>query len=155
MRRAAALTFVIALMAPSLTRAQSIEVTPVDSRPALVGPEHLFTGTAIISPLFSPHGDNTAGGAEVTFAPGARTAWHSHPAGQVLLITAGVGWVQERGGERREVRPGDVVWTPPNVEHWHGATADDAMTHTAIHEAVDGSVVEWLEHVSDEEYQGG
>ncbi len=91
----------------------------------------------------------------MTFAPGARSAWHSHPAGQVLVVTSGVGWVQERGGERRRIEAGDVVWTPPNVEHWHGATPENAMSHIAIQEAVDGSVVEWLEPVSDEEYEGG
>jgi quercetin dioxygenase-like cupin family protein len=145
----------LALLAPTLARAQSIEVAPVESRPALEGPERIFTGTVIISPLFDPHGDSAAGGAEVTFAPGARTAWHSHPAGQILVVTSGVGWVQERGGERQEIREGDVVWTPPNVEHWHGASQGNAMSHIAIHEAVDGSVVEWLEKVTDEDYEGG
>lgn len=155
MSRVPLLVAALALLAPTLVQAQSMDVSSIDSRPAMVGPEELFTGTAIIWPLFSPHGDDGTGSAEVTFAPGARTAWHSHPAGQTLVITAGVGWVQERGGERRHVKPGDVVWTPPNVEHWHGATLEHAMTHTAIHQAVDGSVVEWLEHVSDEEYEGG
>lgn len=145
----------LALLTPALAQAQSIEVSPSDARSDMVGPAEFFTGTAIISPLFSPHADGGAGAATVTFAPGARSAWHSHPAGQVLVVTSGVGWVQERGGERRRIEAGDVVWTPPNVEHWHGATAENAMSHIAIQEAVDGSVVEWLEPVSDGEYEGG
>ena len=155
MRHAAACITALALLTPALAHAQSMEVTPADARPDMVGPEQIFTGTAVISPLFNPHGEGAAGAAQVTFAPGARTAWHSHPAGQALVVTSGVGWVQERGGERRRIEAGDVVWTPPNVEHWHGATPENAMGHIAIQEAVDGSVVEWLEPVSDEEYGGG
>ena len=154
MRQVAALIATLALLTPTSGEAQSMEVTTADARPDLVGPDRIFTGTAIISPLFDPHGDGSPGGAEVTFAPGARTNWHSHPAGQTLVVTSGVGWVQERGGERRTVQAGDVVWTPAGVEHWHGATASDAMTHIAVHEAVDGSVVEWLEPVGQDEYEG-
>ena len=129
-----------------------VEVTALAERPAQVGPADLFTGTALIYPLFDPSGARTFGAADVTFFPGARTNWHTHPAGQTLVVTEGVGWVQARGGERREIRAGDVVWTPPGVEHWHGGTADHAMTHTALQGAVDGEVVNWLGPVSDAEY---
>jgi quercetin dioxygenase-like cupin family protein len=92
----------------------------------------------------------------VTFEAGARSAWHSHPLGQTLIVTAGTGWIQEEGGgEKQEIRQGDVVWTPPGVWHWHGATRTTAMTHIAIQEALDGKVVEWTEKVSDEQYQAG
>ena len=95
-----------------------------------------------------------AAGAAVTFEPGARTAWHTHPAGQTLIVTAGLGRVQEEGGPVQEIRPGDVVWFPAGVKHWHGAAPDVAMTHIAIHEAVDGSAVTWMEHVTDADYNG-
>jgi len=149
----AAIAAVLALVAPTSMQAQDVEVTSIDARPASVGSQQHFTGTAIISPLFGPHGEGAASGAEVTFAPGARTAWHSHPAGQVLVVASGAGWVQQRDGARREIEAGDVVWTPPGVEHWHGATPSHAMSHTAIQEAVDGDVVHWLGPVSDEEYR--
>ena len=131
-----------------------VEVTSLAELPSRVGPSTLFTGTVLIGPLFNPDGARAFGGANVTFFPGARTHWHSHPAGQTLVVTEGVGWVQARGGERREVRTGDVVWTPPGVEHWHGGTTDHAMTHTALHGAVDGKVVTWMEPVTDAEYHG-
>jgi len=155
MRGVIAVAAAVAVIVPVPGEGQQIRVEPIDSRPSSVGSEQYFTGTAIISPLFGPHAEGAASGAEVTFAPGARTAWHSHPAGQVLVVTSGVGWVQERGGERRRIEAGDIVWTPPHVEHWHGAVPANAMSHIAIQEAVDGSVVEWLESVSDEEYDGG
>lgn len=136
------------------TAGTPIDVTPTAERPSVVGPSDLFTGTALIGPLFDPEGARAFGGATVTFFPGARTNWHSHPAGQTLVVTEGVGWVQTRDGERREIRAGDVVWTPPGVEHWHGGTAEHAMTHTALQGAVDGEVVTWLEPVSDAEYLG-
>jgi quercetin dioxygenase-like cupin family protein len=88
----------------------------------------------------------------VTFAPGARTAWHTHPAGQILIVTYGTGWIQQWGAERREIKPGDVVWIPPGVKHWHGGTATNGMSHMAIQEMVDGRNVDWLEKVSDEQY---
>jgi quercetin dioxygenase-like cupin family protein len=91
----------------------------------------------------------------VTFAPGARSAWHTHPAGQLLIVTSGTGWVQEEGGEKREIKPGDVIWTPPGVKHWHGATATTSMGHIAITSVVDGKNVDWAEKVSDEQYRSG
>ena len=95
-----------------------------------------------------------ATGGHVTFEPGARSAWHTHPAGQILIVTSGVGWVQEWEGEKREIRPGDVIWTPPGVKHWHGATATNGMSHIAIQDAVDGKNVDWLEKVGEEQYGG-
>lgn len=139
------------IMAPA--QAQDIEVSELESRSASVGSDEYFTGTAIIEPLFSPREPTRAAAARVMFAPGARTAWHSHPRGQTLVVTSGKGWVQQRGGERREIEPGDVVWTPPGVEHWHGATPINAMSHIAIQEERDGAVVNWMEHVTDAEYQ--
>lgn len=101
---------------------------------------------------FRSRGPGRVGGARVTFAPGARTAWHTHPLGQTLFITSGVGWVQREGGPVEEVRPGDVVWIPADARHWHGATPTNAMTHFAAAEALDGKSVDWMEHVTDEEY---
>jgi quercetin dioxygenase-like cupin family protein len=146
-------TSVAVLLAAAPAHAQVVEVTPLDDRPTWVGPAENFTGTALIDLLFDANDTRLFGGATVTFAPGARTNWHSHPAGQTLVVTEGIGWVQTRGGERREIRPGDVVWTPPGVEHWHGATAEHAMTHLALYGAEDGEVVTWLEPVTDEQYQ--
>jgi quercetin dioxygenase-like cupin family protein len=94
-----------------------------------------------------------ATGGSVTFAPGARSAWHTHPAGQLLIVTSGTGWVQEEGGPKREIKPGDVIWTPPSVKHWHGASTTNAMSHIAITNMVNGKNVEWLEKVTDEQYQ--
>ncbi|PEN12681.1 cupin [Longibacter salinarum] len=132
-----------------------MEVSELDSRPASVGSSEYFTGTAIIEPLFSPNEAARASAARVLFAPGARTAWHSHPRGQRLAVTSGHGWVQQRGGERRKIEPGDVVWTPPGVEHWHGATPSQSMSHIAIQEEKNGSVVEWMDPVTDDEYREG
>jgi quercetin dioxygenase-like cupin family protein len=112
----------------------------------------MFTGNVSITPLFDGTPHTLAAGMSVAFEPGARTAWHAHPAGQTLIVTEGTGWVQEWGGVKHELRAGDVVWTPPGVRHWHGATADDAMTHIAVIEHVNGKVVDWFEHVSDETY---
>jgi quercetin dioxygenase-like cupin family protein len=102
--------------------------------------------------LFDAQDPARASSASVTFEPGARTTWHTHPAGQRLVVTAGLGWVQQSGGRTQEIRPGDVVWIPPGVKHWHGATPATAMTHIAVQEAVEGKVVEWMEHVTDEQY---
>src|SRR4029077_7693171 len=113
-----------------------------------------FTGSVKIDPLFEAPAPARVRGASVTFEPGARTAWHTHPLGQTLIVNAGRGWAQSWDGEVQEVRAGDVVWFPPNEKHWHGATPTTAMTHIAIQEAVDGKVVEWMEHVSGTEYQG-
>jgi quercetin dioxygenase-like cupin family protein len=131
-----------------------MEITRVGSQPSARGPGDWFTGTVRIDPLFQPLAPARAAGASVTFEPGARTAWHTHPLGQTLIVTAGCGWVQREGGPVEEVHPGDVVWFPPGEKHWHGATPTTALTHIAIQEALDGKVVEWLEHVSDEQYRG-
>ena len=118
-----------------------------------IGPADWFTGTVRIDPLFQPQAPARTVGACVTFEPGARTAWHTHPLGQTLLITAGCGWVQREGGSVDEVHPGDVVWFSPGERHWHGATSTTAMTHIAIQEQLDGKAVDWEEHVSDEQYR--
>ena len=124
------------------------------SQPSNPGPADWFTGTVQVEPLFNAPEPARAAGARVTFQPGARTAWHTHPLGQTLIVTAGAGWVQQEGGPVEEVRPGDVVWFPPGVRHWHGATATEAMTHIAIQERLDGSTVDWLEQVDAADYHG-
>ncbi len=120
------------------------------SQPSAKGPAEYFTGTVRLDPLFPVKDPARARGASVTFEPGARTAWHTHPLGQTLIVTAGSGLVQRWGGPIEEIRPGDVVWIPPGEKHWHGATATTAMTHIAIQEELDGKAVAWLEKVSDE-----
>jgi len=122
------------------------------SQDSVKGPTENFTGSVRIDPLFEAPEPARARGASVTFEPGARSAWHTHPLGQTLIVTAGCGWVQSAGAAKIEIRPGDVVSCPANEKHWHGATRTTAMTHIAIQEALDGKVVEWLEKVSDEEY---
>jgi quercetin dioxygenase-like cupin family protein len=122
------------------------------SQPSGKGPAEWFTGTVRIDPLISAHPPARAAASSVTFEAGARTAWHTHPLGQTLIVIAGVGRIQVWGGPIDEIRPGDVVWFPPGEKHWHGASPSTAMTHIAIHEALDGKVVEWMEHVSDEQY---
>jgi quercetin dioxygenase-like cupin family protein len=117
------------------------------------GPADYFTGAVRLDPLFTAPAPARVTGASVTFEPGARTAWHTHPLGQTLIVTAGCGWVAREGGPTEEIRPGDVVWFPPGEKHWHGATPTTAMTHIAIQEAVNGNVVEWLEKVSDAQYR--
>ena len=124
------------------------------SEPSGNGPTDYFTGTVRIDSRFQAGDPARVGGAIVTFEPGARTAWHTHPLGQTLIVTSGVGWAQREGGQIAEIRPGDVVWFPPREKHWHGATATTAMTHIAIAEALDGRSVDWMEHVSDTQYRG-
>ncbi|MDY7091872.1 MAG: cupin domain-containing protein [Acidobacteriota bacterium] len=124
------------------------------SQPSMPGPAEWFTGTVRIDPLFQAEEPGRAGGASVTFEPGARTAWHTHPLGQTLIVTAGLGLVQREGGPIVEIRPGDVVTFGPGEKHWHGAAPETAMTHIAIQESLDGKAVEWMEHVSDEQYGG-
>jgi quercetin dioxygenase-like cupin family protein len=130
-----------------------MKITRIGSQPSAKGPADWFTGTVRIDPLFNAIESGRLGGAGVTFEPGARTAWHTHPLGQTLIITAGCGWVQREGGPIEEVHPGDVVQFPAGEKHWHGATPTTAMSHIAIQEALDGKAVEWLEHVSNEQYQ--
>ena len=129
-----------------------IDLKRAGSRPSGKGPAEWFTGAVRIDPLFQAQDPARANGAHVTFEPGARTAWHTHPLGQTLIITSGLGWVQREGGTIEEVRPGDVVWFPPGLKHWHGATATTAMSHIAIQESLNGSPVTWMEHVSDAQY---
>jgi len=119
------------------------------------GPGDWFTGTVRIDPLFQAPAPARVAGAAVTFEPGARTAWHTHPLGQTLIVTAGFGRAQRAGGPIEDLRPGDVVWIPPGEKHWHGAAPTTAVTHIAVQEQLDGRTVDWLEHVSDDQYQEG
>lgn len=132
--------------------AQSMTISPNGSRPSVVGAKEYFTGSVIVEPMFSANDNMPATVGHVSFEPGARSAWHSHPNGQILIVTAGTGWVQEEGGAKREIKPSDVVWTPLGVKHWHGATATNSMSHLAITASVDGRNVDWMEQVSDEQY---
>jgi quercetin dioxygenase-like cupin family protein len=125
------------------------------SQPSSKGPDEFFTGTVRIDPLFQPEAPARTLGASVTFEPGARTAWHAHPLGQILIVTAGCGQAQRWGGPLEQIRPGDVIWFAPGEKHWHGATATTAMTHIAIVEKLDGKSADWMEKVSDEHYQAG
>lgn len=127
-------------------------VTRAGTQPAIPGPADYFTGKVRIEPLFPAKDPDSVTGAYVTFEPGARTAWHIHPAGQHLVVTAGQGWTQAAGGPKVELRPGDVVWCPPGVKHWHGASPNSRMTHMALTESLNGKNVEWLEKVSDAQY---
>ena len=130
-----------------------MEIKRCGSQPSGRGSTEWFTGTVRIDPLFQANASARAAGASVTFEPGARTAWHTHPLGQTLIVTAGAGRAQRWGGPIEEIRPGDVVWFPPGEKHWHGAAPTTAMTHIAIQEQLDGKTVEWMEKVSDEQYQ--
>jgi quercetin dioxygenase-like cupin family protein len=132
---------------------QKIVITRKGSQPSSVGPAEYFTGTVRINPLFRANDPARAAGASVAFEPGAHSAWHTHPLGQTLIVTAGTGLVQRWGGPVETIRPGDVVWIPPGQTHWHGAAPKTAMTHIAIQEHLNGKVVDWLEKVSDEQYQ--
>jgi quercetin dioxygenase-like cupin family protein len=123
------------------------------SQPSTKGSSEYFTGTVRIDPLFEANDPARTSGASVTFEPGARTAWHTHPLGQTLIVTAGCGLVQRWGGAIEQIRPGDAIWFPPGEKHWHGATATTAMTHIAIQEQLDGKTVDWMEQVSDEQYE--
>ncbi len=131
-----------------------MEIKRAGSQPSNQGPADWFTGTVRIDPLFQPDAPARVTGARVTFEPGARTAWHTHPLGQTLIVTSGFGRVQREGGAIEEIRPGDVIWFPPGEKHWHGASATTALTHIAIQERLDGKAVDWLEKVSDAQYQG-
>jgi quercetin dioxygenase-like cupin family protein len=124
------------------------------SQPSGTGPADYFTGTVRIDSRFQANEPARVGGAAVTFEPGARTAWHTHPLGQTLIVTSGAGWAQREGGPIEDIRPGDIVWFAPGEKHWHGATSANAMTHIAIAEVLDGESVHWMEHVTDAEYLG-
>ncbi len=130
-----------------------MEIKRVGSQPSSTGPADWFTGTVRIDSPFKGTDPARVTGAVVSFEPGARTAWHSHPLGQTLLVTAGCGWVQRWGGQVEEIRSGDIVWFPPGEKHWHGAAPTTAMTHIAIQEQLDGKAVDWMEIVSEEQYR--
>jgi quercetin dioxygenase-like cupin family protein len=132
-----------------------MKITRSGSQPSAKGPGDWFSGTVRIDPLFAATAPARAAGNAVTFEPGARTAWHTHPLGQLLIVTFGRGWVQREGGPIEEIRSGDVVWFEPGEKHWHGATATTAMQHIAIQEALDGKPVDWMEKVTDQQYQAG
>lgn len=129
-----------------------MKITRSGSQPSSKGSPDYFTGAVRLDSPFSGSAPARVGGAIVTFEPGARTAWHTHPLGQTLIVTAGLGWLQQEGGPKEEIRPGDVVWIPAGIKHWHGATAATGMTHIAIAESLDGKTVEWLEHVTDAQF---
>ena len=131
-----------------------MNITRNGSQPSAKGPGDWFTGTVRIDSSFQRNAPARIGGAVVTFEPSARTAWHTHPLGQTLIVTSGFGRVQREGGPVEELRPGDIVWFEPGEKHWHGASAATAMTHIAIAEAQDGKAVDWLEKVSDQQYEG-
>lgn len=153
--RAIALAAVLPMLAAEAQspNAGALDVRKNGSRPTAVGPAETFTGMVMVEQLFGPTDSTRAAAGLVSFTPGARSAWHSHPAGQTLIVTSGTGWVQAWGGQKQEIKPGDVIWTPPGVKHWHGATATNSMSHIAIQERVEGQIVQWMEHVSDEHYR--
>lgn len=130
-----------------------MDIKRAGTRPSNRASAEYFTGAVQIEPLFQASDPARVVGASVTFEPGARTAWHTHPLGQTLIVTSGLGWAQRDGGKVEEIRPGDVVWFPPGEKHWHGATDVSAMSHIAIQEAAGGKTVDWLEPVSDEQYR--
>lgn len=129
-----------------------MEILRAGARASAKGPEAWFTGTVRIDPLFNPFDAERVQGAQVTFEPGARTVWHTHPLGQTLIVVSGLGRVQREGGPMEEIRPGDTVWFAPGERHWHGAAPNVAMTHIALQEVQDGKVVDWMEHVTDDQY---
>ncbi|UHQ19014.1 cupin domain-containing protein [Lysobacter sp. KIS68-7] len=131
----------------------TITVTPGDARSSISGPSDWFTGNVRVTPMFAAEGDSRMSGASVTFQPGARTAWHTHPLGQTLIVTDGEGFVQQFGQPAQRMSRGDVVRIPAGVKHWHGASTTTSLTHVALQEALDGKVVDWLEHVSDVQYR--
>ena len=130
-----------------------MDIKRAGSQPSVDGPSEWFTGTVRIDPLFTAPDPARVAGAHVTFEPGARTAWHTHPLGQTLYVTSGAGLAQTWGGPVQEIRAGDVIWFAPGEKHWHGAMPTTAMTHIAIQEKLDGKVVDWMEHVSDQQYR--
>ena len=161
-RRAALLaTASLATFAGNTARAQTstpgrnedMQITRAGSQPSAKGSADYFTGNVRVDPVFPVRESSRVSSSHVTFEPGARSAWHTHPLGQRLIITFGLGWVQREGGPIEEVRPGDVVWFPPGLKHWHGASPTNAMSHFAIQETLDGKNVEWLEKVSDDRYR--
>lgn len=142
----------VLLLASAEVCAQSIEIARSGSQPSTSGSAQYFTGSVRIDPLFPAKDPSRTSAGLVTFEPGARAAWHTHPVGQILIVTAGTGWIQRWGGPVEEIRPGDVVRIPPGLKHWHGASPATGMTHIAIQEEVGGKNVDWMEHVSDQQY---
>jgi quercetin dioxygenase-like cupin family protein len=144
----------LALLIPGAADAEpsALTVTRSGSHPSAKGPSEYFTGSVRVDRVFNATEPSRTSAGSVTFEPGARSAWHTHPLGQTLVVTSGLGLVQQWSAPVQEIRPGDVVWIPPGVKHWHGASPTNAMTHTAIQEHLDGKVVEWMEKVSDEQY---
>jgi quercetin dioxygenase-like cupin family protein len=141
-----------ASVAANSNQLQKMTITRRGERASGRGPEANFTGIVSVEALFPVNSPSRVSGGSVTFEPGARSAWHTHPLGQILIVTAGAGWVQQEGGVKQEIKQGDVIWTPSGVKHWHGATATDRLTHIAIQESLDGKNVDWMEKVSDEQY---
>ncbi len=129
-----------------------MKIQRAGSSPSAKGPSDWFTGSVRVDPLFQAPDPAMVNGASVTFEPGARTAWHTHPLGQTLIVTAGLGWCQREGGPVEEIRPGDVIWFAPGEKHWHGASPTNGMSHIAIQERLNGKTVDWLTHVTDDEY---
>ena len=153
---------IVALASPAILRAQTnaaekqkMSLIRAGEGTTTKGPDQNFTGKATIQALVPVSPPSQISEARITFEPGARSAWHTHPLGQLLIVTAGIGWVQQEGGEKQEIKVGDVVWTPPGVKHWHGATATSSMTHIAVVESLNGKNVNWMEKVSDEQYGRG
>jgi quercetin dioxygenase-like cupin family protein len=132
---------------------QTIRIARSDSLQSNKGSDQFFTGSVQVQQLFPGHDPSRTSGGKVTFEPGARSAWHTHPLGQMLIVTEGTGWIQQWGGPIEEIRKGDVIWIPPGVKHWHGASPTMAMTHIAIQEQLNGKAVEWMEKVTDEQYR--
>lgn len=155
MKLLAASTIILSMLAPAAIAEteKQVKIQRSGSQPSRPGPEDYFTGKVRIDAPFAGSEPARVGGATVTFEPGARTAWHTHPLGQTLIVTQGRGWIQMWGGEIQEMNQGDIVWIPEDVKHWHGATPDTAMTHIAIAESLNGSPVDWMEKVSDAQYQ--
>lgn len=152
MKRLIATTLSLGLLSAAPAMAESMVISPNGSQPSIKGPDRNFTGSVVVGPLYPANDHTSSTGGLVTFEPGARSAWHTHPAGQVLIVTNGIGWVQEEGDAKQEIKPGDVIWTPPGVKHWHGATATNGMSHIAISNMADGKNVDWMEKVTDEQY---
>jgi quercetin dioxygenase-like cupin family protein len=142
-----------ASQAAPVQNSQTIRITRSESLQSNKGAAQYFTGSVQVQQLFPAHDPSRTSGGKVTFEPGARSAWHTHPLGQILIVTEGTGWIQHWGGPIEEIRKGDVVWIPAGVKHWHGATPNTAMTHIAIQEQLNGKAVEWMEKVTDEQYR--
>lgn len=155
MKLLAASTIILSMLAPAALAEteKQVKIQRSGSQPSRPGPEDYFTGKVRIDAPFAGSEPARVGGATVTFEPGARTAWHTHPLGQTLIVTQGRGWIQVWGDEIQEMNQGDIVWIPEDVKHWHGATPNTAMTHIAIAESLNGSPVDWMEQVSDAQYQ--